>query len=218
MKTYVDYSYAQEFDVTSTLYLEDDGRFSYSEYSSCYGAAFSGSVSGTWRRSGDTLFLLTEQVGEHMNSYEWVIGQERQVIEQGDKLIGDGFSMYLQRDEPVQAAQQTEDEELTKPIFTEEEEEEEEAVQPDDVNKRKNQVSTVVNLHFKDGRIQQRQLTNSPFFGLFDEMFYRLVDENGNVTNMFKRRQNSEHFDSPVSVEYDEIDFNPTVETGDFES
>jgi hypothetical protein len=213
MKTFVDYSYAQEFDVTSTLELEDDGRFSYSEYYSCYGAAFSGSVSGTWRQSGDTVFLLTEQVGEHMNPHEWAIGQERQVIEQGDKLIGDRFSMSLQRDEPVHAAQQMENEEVTKPIVTEDE-----AIKPNEVNKQKNQVPTVVNLHFKDGRIQQRQLMNSPFFGLFDEMFYRLIDENGNVTNMFKRRQNSANQAPPISVEYDEIDYTPTAEIDDFES
>lgn len=212
MKTYTDYSYAGEFDVTSTLYLEDDGRFSYYEYQFCYGAAFDGSVSGTWRQSGDTVFLLTEQVGEHMNSYDWVIGQERQVIKQGDKLVGDRFSMSLQRDEPVQAAQQTEAEKVAKPTDTEEE-----AVKPDDVNKRKNQAPTVVNLHFKDGRIQQRQLPNNPFFSLFDEMFYRLVDENGNVTNMFKRRQNPAIPDSPVSIEYDEIDYTKTVSSDDYE-
>jgi hypothetical protein len=211
MRTYVDHSWAQEFDVTSTLYLEDDGRFSYSEYQSCYGAAFSGSVSGTWRQSGDTILLLTEHVSEHMNSYDWVIGQERQVIEQGNKLIGDRFSMSLQqRDEPIQAAQQTEDKEVAKPTVTEEN-----AVKPDDVNKQKNQVSTVVNLHFKDGRIQQRQLSNNPFFGLFDEMFYRLVDENGNVTNMFKRRQKPAIPDSQVSIEYDEIDYTKPVSSDD---
>jgi hypothetical protein len=121
--------------------------------------------------------------------------------------------MSLQRDEPVQAAQRTEDEEAAKPIVTVEEE----VVKPDDVNKQKNQVSAIVNLHFKDGGIQQRRLPDSSFFGLFDEMFYRLVDENGNVTNIFKRREKSDNLDSPVSVEYDEIDHAPTVESDDSE-
>jgi hypothetical protein len=212
MRTYLDSSYAQEFDVTSTLELEDDGRFYYSEYYSCYGAAFSGSVRGTWRQSGDKVFLLTEQVGEHMNPYDWVVGQERQLIEQGNQLIGDRFSMYLQRDEPVEAAHQKEEEEAVKPIVTVEE-----IVAEDDVNKQKSQVSPIVNLHFKDGKIQQRQLPNSPFYGMFNEMFYRLVDENGNIRKMFKRREKSDDFDSSVSVEYDEIDYTPAAASDDFE-
>jgi hypothetical protein len=213
MKTYLDRSWAQEFDVTSSLELEDDGRFYYSEYYSCYGAAGDGSVSGTWRRSGDAFFLLPEHVGEHMNSHEWAVGRERQLIEQGGQLIGDRFSMHLRRDDAVPAARQKENEEVAEPAVAAQEE----AIAPDDVNKQKNRAPTIVNLHFKDGRIQQRQLPNSPFFGLFDEMFYRLVDENGNVANMFKRREKSDDSDSPLSVEYDEIDYAPTAESVDHE-
>jgi hypothetical protein len=194
------------------LELEDDGRFYYSEYYSCYGAAFSGTVRGTWRKSGDTVFLLTEHVGEGMNSNDWVIGQERQVIEQGDKLIGDRFSMYLQHDEPVQVVHQKEEEEAVKPIATAAE-----SITQDDADKQKSQFSPIVNLHFKDGKTQQRRLPNSPFFGLFDEMFYRLVDENGNVTNMFKRREKSDDLDSSDSVDYDEIDYTPATSSDDFE-
>lgn len=74
----------------------------------------------------------------------------------------------------------------------------------------------MANLHFKDGGIQQRQLPNDPLFGLFDEMLYRLVDDEGNVTNVFKARQNSRSIDSTV-VEYDEIDYIPTKQSDDFQ-
>ena len=58
--------------------------------------------------------------------------------------------------------------------------------------------------------MQERRLPNDPLFGLFDKMFYRLVDNDGNVTNVFELRQISVNFDSRVA-EYDEIDFNQTI-------
>ncbi|HEX8247687.1 MAG TPA: hypothetical protein VF599_05930 [Pyrinomonadaceae bacterium] len=61
---YKDNSYWEEFDVTSTLEPDEDGRFSYSDSFSSYGGGFGGEAQGTWRQIGDTIFLRAEQVSE----------------------------------------------------------------------------------------------------------------------------------------------------------
>jgi hypothetical protein len=201
MKTYEYYSYWEEFDVISTLVLNDDGRFSCSDNYSSYGGGFGGEAQGVWRQSGDTIFLRAEHL-EGATRRQWAVGQEQQAVERGDSLdFGQGFTMSLRHEKPpVQDAQQPKGEE---------------AVQPDDAEKQKKQLPTVAKLHFKDGSVQERQLTDVPFFSLFEEMFYQLVDENGNVTNIFKARQNFKNVDSSIA-EYDEIDSTPSVRTDDF--
>lgn len=201
MRIYEGRTYAQEFDVTIFLTLNDDNRFSFAENYSSWGGGGESEITGTWRQSGDTVFLRVEDVGESHNPYVWAIGREREAIVRDDSIdLGDGFvTLYLRRDEPVQAQQ---------PVVAE-------AVQPDDAEQQKNQSPTIARLHFKDGTIQERSVTNQWMFGRVDQLFYRLVDENGNTRNVFKLRQNSTNLDSTVA-EYDEIDFTPTVESDDF--
>jgi hypothetical protein len=201
MRIYEGMTYAQEFDVTIFLTLNDDNRFSFYESFSSYGGGFDQEIKGTWRQSGDTVFLRVEDVGESHNPYLWAIGREREANVRDDSIdLGDGFvTLYLQRNEPVQTQQP----------------EVAEAVQPDDAEQQKNQSPIIAHLHFKDGTIQERPVTNQWMFGRFDQLFYRLVDENGNTRNVFKLRQNSKNFDSPIA-EYDEIDFAPTVGSDDF--
>ncbi|HEX8249180.1 MAG TPA: hypothetical protein VF599_13465 [Pyrinomonadaceae bacterium] len=201
MRIYEERTYGGEFDVDISLELYDNNRFSYSESYLSWGGGYSHEIKGTWRQSGDTVFLLVEDVGESHNPYQWEIGREQQAIVRDDSIdLGDGVgTLHLLRDKPVQAQQ---------PKVAK-------AVQPDDAGQQKKQLPTVARLHFKDGTTQERPLTNQWMFGRFDQQFYRLVDENQNTTNFFKLRQNSKDFDSPVA-EYDEIDFTPTVESDDF--
>jgi hypothetical protein len=201
MKIYEYYSYWEEFDVTSVLKLNDNGRFSCVDNYSSYGGGFGGEAQGVWRQSGDTVFLRAEHL-EGTTRRQWAIGQEQQAVQSGDSLdFGQGFTMSLRHDKPlVQAAQPPKGKE---------------AVKPDDADKKEKQLPTVAKLHFKDGSVQERQLTDVPFFSLFDEMFYQLVDENGNVTNIFKARQNFKNLDSSIA-EYDEIDFTPSARADDF--
>jgi hypothetical protein len=201
MKTYEYYSYWEEFDVTSILKLNDDGRFSCSDNYSSYGGGFGGEVQGVWRQSVYTVFLRAEHL-EGATIRQWVVGQEQQAVKLGDSLdFGQGFTMSLRHDQP--------------PAQTAQPPKGEVAIKPDDSDKQKKQLPTVAKLHFKDGSVQERPLTNVAFFSLFDEMFYQLVDENGNVTNIFKSRQNFKNVDSSIA-EYDEIDFTPGVQTDDF--
>ncbi len=201
MRIYEERTFEEEFDVDISLELYDDNRFSYAKSYSSWGGGYGREIKGTWRQSGDTIFLRIEDVGEPRKYNEWTIGQELQAIVRDDSIdLGAGFvTLHLRRDKPVQAEQP----EVAK------------AVQPDGAEQQKKQLPTVTRLHFKDGTIQERPLTNQWMFGRFDQLFYSLVDENQNTTNLFKLRQNSENLDSLVA-EYDEIDFTPTVESDDF--
>jgi hypothetical protein len=64
VKTYEDYSQSPDgWNVTSTLELEDDGRFSYSEGQTDYtNASLSGGAGGTWRRGDGVIIFLAERV------------------------------------------------------------------------------------------------------------------------------------------------------------
>ena len=201
MRIYEERTYSGEFDVDISLELYDDNRFSYTENYSSWGGGYGHEINGTWRQIGDTVFLRVKDVGESHNPYKWAIGQEWQAIVRDDSIdLGDGFhTLHLRRDKPVQMEQ---------PKVAE-------AVQPDDAEQQKNQRPTVARLHFKDGTTQERPITDAWMFGRFDQLFYTLVDENGNTRNYFKLRQNSKNLDSTVA-EYDEIDFTPTVKSDDF--
>jgi hypothetical protein len=201
MRIYEKQTYGGEFTVDISLELYDNNRFSYSEVSTSWGGGYSHEITGTWRQSGDTVFLLVKDVGDYNHPDEWAVGRERQAIVRDDSInLGKGFhTLHLLRDKPVQSQQ---------PKVAK-------AVQPDDAAQQKKQLPTVARLHFKDGTTQERPLTNQWMFGRFDQQFYSLVDDNQNTTNLFKLRQNSKDFDSLIA-DYDEIDFTPTVKSDDF--
>ncbi len=201
MRIYEERTYEEEFDVDISLELYDDNRFSYAKGYSSWGGGYGREIKGTWRQSGDTVFLRIEDVGEPRKYNEWTIGQELQAIVRGDSIdLGDGYvTLHLRRDQPVQPQQP----EVAK------------AVQPADAEQQKKQLPTVARLHFKDGTTQERPLTDQWMFGRFDQLFYSLVDDNQNTRNLFKLRQNPKSLDSLVA-EYDEIDFTPTVKSDDF--
>jgi hypothetical protein len=194
--------YSQEFDVYGYFGLEDDGRFYYSEAHTSWGGGYGGSVNGTWRQNGDTLFLLAEQA-ERPFFPDFAVGQELQATVQGDVIdFGKSITLSLDRDEPVQTVKPPEAKEINKPVET---------VKPPEVVREKPSPITA-NFHFKNGRVEQRQLPNDPPFSLFTQSFYRLVDENGNETNFFQLRQESQNPDSSV-VDFDEIEVTRTEET-----
>jgi hypothetical protein len=77
MKTYEDYSQSPDgWNVSATLELEDDGRFSYSEGRTDYtNASLSGGAGGTWRRGEGVIFFRAERVYPPMD-FPWEVGQE----------------------------------------------------------------------------------------------------------------------------------------------
>ena len=203
MKTYELFTYAGEFDVTANLTLKDDGKFAFYESYTSWGGGYGTSASGTWRRDGDGFILSVESADERMSYSYWIAGEERQAIEQpdGGLDLGHGLTMWLVKEpaaepEPKKTA-------APEPV---------KAVQPEKPVEKKKPLPIVADFYFKDSTIRQRQLPPDPMFGLFDQTFYRLVDENGKVTNMFKLRKSEENADS-IAVVYDEIDFTPSDES-----
>jgi hypothetical protein len=87
MKTYEDYSSSPDgWNVTATLELESDGRFSYSEGWTDYtNASLSGGAGGTWRRGEGVIFFRAERVYPPMY-FPWVAGQELVATVRGDAL------------------------------------------------------------------------------------------------------------------------------------
>jgi hypothetical protein len=77
MKTYEDYSQSPDgWNVSATLELTDDGRFSYSEGWTDYtNASLSGGAGGTWRRGDGVIFFRAERVYPPMY-FPWTVGQE----------------------------------------------------------------------------------------------------------------------------------------------
>jgi hypothetical protein len=99
MKVYEDVlDSPDEWKVTSTVTLEDDGRFFYDEYWTSYGGTVNGGADGVWRRSvGNVIFLRAEHVEGGMY-LSWAVGQERQAIEHDDSLEIQGwFKLPRQR-------------------------------------------------------------------------------------------------------------------------
>lgn|GEM_PF-1494836 len=81
-----------EMNKESTLQLEDDGRFSYSEQWSDYAGSGGMTIEGSWRREGNAIVLLPLRVPWKIGG--WVEGQERKGIERGDTLdFGNGFTL-----------------------------------------------------------------------------------------------------------------------------
>ena len=87
MKTYEDYSSSPDgWNVTATLTLEDDGRFSYQEGWTDYtNASLSGGAAGTWQRGHGVIVFHAEWVEGPMY-FPWVAGKELKAIEVGDAL------------------------------------------------------------------------------------------------------------------------------------
>ncbi|MFL6229772.1 MAG: hypothetical protein ACJ741_13455 [Pyrinomonadaceae bacterium] len=77
MKTYEDYSSSPDgWNVTSTLELADDGRFSYSEGRTDYtNASLSGGAGGTWRRGDGVIIFRAERVYPPIY-FPWEVGRE----------------------------------------------------------------------------------------------------------------------------------------------
>jgi hypothetical protein len=99
MKVYEDVlDSPDEWQITSTVTLEDDGRFFYDEYWTSYGGTAGGKANGVWRRSdGEVIFLRAEHAEGGMY-LQWMPGQERQAIERDDNLEIQGwFKLPLQR-------------------------------------------------------------------------------------------------------------------------
>ncbi|HEX8117992.1 MAG TPA: hypothetical protein VF521_12035, partial [Pyrinomonadaceae bacterium] len=95
MKSYDYYDSSPEgWNISSTLELEDDGRFSYSEGWTDYtNASLSAGAGGTWRRDGSVLVFKAERVYGRLY-FPWGVGRELRAEEQGDALdFGDGWTL-----------------------------------------------------------------------------------------------------------------------------
>jgi hypothetical protein len=77
VKTYEDYSQSPDgWNVSCTLELKDDGRFSYSEGRTDYtNASLSGGAGGTWRRGDGVIVFRTERVYPPIY-FPWEVGRE----------------------------------------------------------------------------------------------------------------------------------------------
>jgi hypothetical protein len=77
MKTYEDHSSSPDgWNVSSTLTLEDDGSFSYSEGWTDYtNASLSGGAGGAWRRDEGTIVFTAERVYPPIY-FPWAVGRE----------------------------------------------------------------------------------------------------------------------------------------------
>ena len=96
MRIYTDYSRG-DMDVESTLRLEDNGRFSYSEHWTDPAGGFWKGVEGTWRQDGSAIVLRPLEVDESVGG--WAVGQERIAFERGHTLdLGGGLKLYVPRD------------------------------------------------------------------------------------------------------------------------
>jgi hypothetical protein len=195
---YTDYSHwSGEYSIDATLEIWDDGRFLYDEDWHCYGASSGGKARGIWWQSADTLFFRCDYADGSLY-LEWAAGATREAVKRNDSLeFGGDFTMSLRRDKPIEVHQ------TDKVTETAEAE-------------KKKPSPAVARLHFKDGSVREKPLQSSLLPGLFTQTYYRLVDDQGSVTNLFEARQSVENADSPV-IEYDEIELPPTGESNDFD-
>jgi hypothetical protein len=104
MKFYEDNSQSPDgWNITSTLELEDDGRFSYDETWTDYTNATVGvRVDGSWRREAGAVVLHPLRVDG--SEGVWEVGRERKGVARGDTLdFGDRLTLHLQpeREEDV---------------------------------------------------------------------------------------------------------------------
>ena len=95
MKTYEDYLQSPDgWNVSATLTLTDDGKFSYSEGWTDYtNASLSGGAGGTWRRGDGVIFFRAEQVYPPMY-FPWRVGQELMArLRDGALDFGQGWTL-----------------------------------------------------------------------------------------------------------------------------
>jgi hypothetical protein len=87
VKIYEDYSQSPDgWNVTATLTLEDNGRFSYSEGWTDYtNASLSGGAGGVWRRGHGVIFFCAE-MAEGPMYFPWEAGRELMAWVRGDAL------------------------------------------------------------------------------------------------------------------------------------
>jgi hypothetical protein len=86
VKLYEDNSQSPEgWNVTSTLELQDDGRFRFDETWTDYTGPGAGvTVEGGWRQEDGAVVLRPLRVNGEVG--DWVVGQERKGVESGDTL------------------------------------------------------------------------------------------------------------------------------------
>lgn len=95
MKTYEDYSSSPDgWNVSSTLELEEDGRFFYPEGWTDYtNASLSGGAGGTWRRGEGVIIFRVERVYPPIN-FPWNVGGELVARLRDDALdFGQGWTL-----------------------------------------------------------------------------------------------------------------------------
>jgi hypothetical protein len=87
MKIYEDFSSSPSgWNVTSTLEVADEGRFTYSEAWTDYtSASLYGGAAGSWRRGVNGIFFRAESVEGSMY-FPWIAGEELFAIADGDGL------------------------------------------------------------------------------------------------------------------------------------
>lgn len=190
MRKYVDYShYNNESSIDITLEINDDGRFSYDEWWHTYGSSSGGQASGTWHEDNEAFYFHCDYAdGQFI--FQWSAGGESKAVKKEDSIeFGGYFEMSLVSEKSAPATDKQETPETVKSSG------ESEPVKP---NLR------IAKLHFKDGRVLTRQILNDSMLELYTQTYYRLVDDLGNATYTFQRRQNYENQDSS-DLEYDEI-------------
>lgn len=107
MRIYEDHRSPDEWSITSTLKLEDDGKFLYEERWTCYWGNAGGGADGRWRQSGATIFLHTERA--EGNTYLNLLpGHDRIAVEQGDIISFSEGLTYRLRQKATRELQQPE--------------------------------------------------------------------------------------------------------------
>lgn len=83
--------------VTSTLELDDDGRFRYHESWACYAGSTDMTAEGVWRQTEDAVMLETERL-DGSPLLDLKVGRTFRAFDRGDRLdFGGGFTMTLRR-------------------------------------------------------------------------------------------------------------------------
>jgi hypothetical protein len=86
-----------EWFITSTIELGDDGRFRYREAWSCYAGSTDGRAEGTWRPTESGVAFETERV-EGALRLDFEAGRRSAALDRGDGLdFGNGFIMNVRQ-------------------------------------------------------------------------------------------------------------------------
>ncbi|HEX6625146.1 MAG TPA: hypothetical protein VF064_15650 [Pyrinomonadaceae bacterium] len=96
MRIYEDYAQSPDgWNITSTLKLEDDGRFQYQEsWTDFTNATLGVTAEGSWRRDADAIVLHPLRVEGSVGG--WESAKERKAVERGDILdFGGGLTLRI---------------------------------------------------------------------------------------------------------------------------